>query len=73
MSPAQQDWLTSGLTASTAAWQFLGSQVIMARLWLPASVLRKLQAFTAVPPRADLSEVSTAITDYLDAKATARL
>jgi alkaline phosphatase D len=70
ISPAQQDWLSSGLAASTAAWQFLGSQVIMARLWLPASVLRKVQAFVAVPPRADLSEVSTAITDYLDAKVT---
>ncbi len=70
ISAAQQDWLTSGLNHSSAAWQFLGSQVIMARLWLPASVLQKLAGATATPPTASLADLGSAIKAYLDAKAT---
>lgn len=70
MSAEQQDWLTLGLRDSTATWQFLGSQDIMARLWLPASVLQKLLATQAIPPKASLAEVMEATTAYLNAKAT---
>ena len=42
MSAQQQQWLTGGIQASTARWQFLGSQTVMARLWLPASVLTQV-------------------------------
>ena len=70
ISSAQQDWLASGLTASTAAWQFLGNQVIMARLWVPASVLQKQAAALATPPTATLADVIAATTAYLNAKAT---
>ena len=69
MSTEQQDWLTSGLSTSTAAWQFLGNQDIMARFWLPASVLRKLVVALATPSPATLSEVMSATNDYLSAKA----
>ena len=65
MSPAQQDWLTGGIAASSATWQFLGNQDIMARMWFPASVL-KAQAASAGDPAA----VPTAIGAYLGAKAT---
>jgi alkaline phosphatase D len=70
MSAAQQSWLTSGISASSAAWQFLGNQTIMARLWLPASVLQKLRASISTPSTATQADVSAAISAYLDAKAT---
>jgi len=70
ISTAQQDWLTAGLSASTATWQFLGNQDIMARMWFPASVLSKQAAAFASPPTATLADVAAAINDYLTAKAT---
>ena len=65
ISTEQQSWLTSGMAASTAAWQFLGNQDIMARMWIPASVLQPL---AATPPNPAAGQL--AITDYLTAKAT---
>ena len=65
MSAAQQDWLTSGMSASTATWQFLGNQDIMARMWLPASLLQAVAAAATNP-----AGVQKAIGDYLTAKAT---
>ena len=35
----QSDWLETGLQTSNATWQLLGSQVWMARMHLPLSVL----------------------------------
>ena len=70
ISSAQKDWSTSGLTASSATWQFLGNQDIMARMWFPASVLRKQATAFASPPTATLADVTAAINDYLTAKAT---
>ena len=70
ISAEQQAWLASGLGASTAAWQFLGNQDLMARLWVPASVLRRLADAQLTPPAATLDEVTSAISDYLGAKAT---
>ena len=65
ISPEQQSWLTGGLSASTATWQFLGKQDLMARMWIPASVLG---AQSAIPPNP--AAVQQAIADYLAAKAT---
>ncbi len=65
ISTEQQNWLTSGMQASTASWQFLGNQDIMARLWLPASVLNAQNAAATNP-----GGVQQAVTDYLTAKAT---
>ena len=65
ISTEQQTWLTSGMAASTAAWQFLGNQDIMARMWIPASVLQPL---AGTPPNPAAGQL--AITDYLTAKAT---
>ena len=62
MSGDQQNWLTAGMSASTATWQLLGNQTIMARMWMPASVLT---AFSANP-----TGVQAAVTTYLTAKAT---
>jgi len=65
ISTTQQAWLAAGITSSRAAWQFLGNQDIMARMWIPASVL---QAQAAVPPNP--AAVQAAVGNYLGAKAT---
>jgi alkaline phosphatase D len=61
MSTTQQAWLTNGMAASTATWQIMGNQDIMARMWFPASVLQV--AATGGDPTA-------AVTDFLVAKNT---
>jgi alkaline phosphatase D len=61
MSAEQQNWLTAGMKASTAAWQLLGNQTLMARMWFPASVLTSFSGNPAAAP--------AAITTYLGAKA----
>lgn len=63
MSATQQSWLTSGLTASSATWQVLGNQDIMARMWFPASVL-------TTQATGDMAATQTAVSAYLTAKAT---
>jgi alkaline phosphatase D len=65
ISTEQQTWLTNGLASSKATWQFLGNQDIMARMWFPASVLQAYATAATNP-----AGVSTAITNYLTAKAT---
>ena len=62
MSAEQQNWLTSGMQASSATWQLLGNQTIMARMWLPGSVLSTVASNPAGTP--------AAITAFLTAKAT---
>jgi alkaline phosphatase D len=69
MSTTQQNWLTSGMAASTATWQILGNQDIMARMWFPASVLQAQAAATASPSAASQQAVLKAISDFLTAKA----
>ncbi len=70
ISTTQQNWLAAGMAASTATWQVLGNQDIMARMWFPASVLKAQAAAGANPTAATVQAVQTAITDYLTAKAT---
>jgi alkaline phosphatase D len=64
ISIEQQTWLTSRLSASTATWQFVGNQDIMARMWIPVSVA---QFFSG--PSANPQLGATAIQTYLGAKA----
>jgi alkaline phosphatase D len=70
MSTTQQNWLTSGMAASTATWQILGNQDIMARMWFPASVLQAQAAAAANPSATSQQAVLKAISDFLTAKAT---
>jgi alkaline phosphatase D len=65
ISATQQSWLTSNISSSTASWQFLGNQDIMARMWFPASVLQAYAAAATNP-----TGVTSAISNYLTAKAT---
>lgn len=64
----QMQWLQGQMAASSARWQVLGQQVLMARMEFPVSVLAALNT-------SDLSEAAQlagqkAVTDYLTAKAT---
>ena len=70
ISATQQSWLTDGIGNSTAAWQFLGNQDIMARMWFPASVLQAQNTAFASPTPANQAAVGQSITDFLTAKAT---
>lgn len=70
ISATQQSWLTDGIGNSTATWQFLGNQDIMARMWLPASVLQAQNTAFVSPTADNQAAVGTAISDYLTAKAT---
>ncbi len=70
MSVTQQSWLTNGTAASTATWQILGNQDIMARMWFPASVLQAQATATVAPTPANQQAVLSAISAFLTAKAT---
>ncbi len=70
ISAEQQNWLTSGTAASTTTWQIFGNQDIMARMWLPVSVLQAQGAATANPSATSGAAVQAAIGAYLGAKAT---
>ena len=70
ISTEQQNWLTTGTAASTATWQIFGNQDIMARMWLPGSVLQAQGAALANPTPAANAAVQAAISAYLGAKAT---
>jgi len=70
ISATQQSWLTDGIGNSAAAWQFLGNQDIMARMWFPASVLQVQNTAFASPTPANQAAVGQSITDFLTAKAT---
>ncbi|MFM6989875.1 MAG: alkaline phosphatase D family protein [Rhodoferax sp.] len=70
MSSTQQNWLTTGTAASTATWQIMGNQDIMARMWFPVSVLQANAIALAAPTPANLQAVTNAISAYLAAKAT---
>ena len=61
VSDAQFTWLTTNIGKSTATWQIVGNQDIMAKMWFPATVLQS-QAVSA-------TAFGTALNDFLTAKA----
>lgn len=64
----QLQWLQNQMTQSTATWQVLGQQVLMARMEFPASILKALNSNDTSP--AALLDGQKAVSDYLTAKAT---
>jgi len=70
ISTEQQTWLTDGMKASSATWQILGNQVIMARMAFPATVGSAQNTAFASPTAANQAAAQKAISDYLGAKAT---
>ena len=71
ISATQLDWLQKGFASSSAKWQVLGNQDIMAKIWWPASILTPLGSAYVNPSAANLASFSKAVTDYLTAKMTA--
>jgi alkaline phosphatase D len=61
VSDAQFTWLTTNIGRSTATWQIVGNQDIMAKMWFPATVLQS-QAVSA-------TAFGTALNDFMTAKA----
>ena len=68
MGASQQTWLQQQMAASSATWQVLGQQVLMARMAFPVSILQALDP-SNTDPAAQAAGLQ-AITDYLTAKAT---
>ena len=64
----QSTWLTGQMAASTATWQVLGQQVLMARMEFPQSILVALNSNDTSP--AAQAAGQAAITAYLTAKGT---
>lgn len=69
MGATQLQWLQVQMAASSATWQVLGQQVLMARMAFPVSILQYLNPDNLTPQA--LVAAQQAITDYLTAKATA--
>ncbi len=73
ISATQLDWLQKGLASSSAKWQVLGNQDIMAKIWWPASVLASLGAVAFNPSLANQAAFAQSMTNYLTAKMTLAL
>lgn len=61
MSDTQLTWLTTNIAKSTATWQIVGNQDIMAKLWFPVTVV---QAQTV-----SATAFGNALTEFITAKA----
>lgn len=61
MSDTQLTWLTTNIGKSTATWQIVGNQDIMAKMWFPYSVVQAQAA--------GATAFGTALNEFLTAKA----
>ncbi|MCU0391954.1 MAG: alkaline phosphatase D family protein, partial [Thermoflexibacter sp.] len=67
----QRTWLINQLTTNTATWQVLGSQVLMAKIWVPAELLvliAQIEASGSVTP-ALLTRYNAVVTQLATIKA----
>ena len=69
LGSTQGNWLTGKIASSTATWQVLGQQVLMARMEFPNSVLSVLNPATLTNPAALTAGVAL-INAYVTAKNT---
>jgi len=69
LGSTQGTWLTGKITSSTATWQVLGQQVLMARMEFPVSVLSALNPATLSDATAVAAGVAS-INAYVTAKNT---
>jgi len=69
LGSTQGTWLSGKITSSTATWQVLGQQVLMARMEFPVSVLSALNPDTLTSAAA-LQTGLASITAYVTAKNT---
>ena len=69
MGYAQREWLQGKLAQSTATWNVLGQQVLMAKMLIPAELLMSLSAITSGNATADtLAKMNTQITELVTLK-----
>lgn len=69
MGYSQRDWLLGKLQQSTATWNVLGQQVLMAKMLIPAELLQSLAEITAGNPSAEtLTRLNTQITELVTLK-----
>ena len=66
MGAEQVQWLQTQMATSTATWQVIGQQVLMARIEFPLTILQALNPSDTSPQA--LAAGQKAITDYLTAK-----
>lgn len=66
MGAEQVQWLQTQMASSTATWQVLGQQVLMARMEFPVTILQALNPSDTSPQA--LAAGQAAITEYLTAK-----
>jgi len=71
MGTAQTQWLQGVMTNSTAKWQVLGQQVVMAATWLPVSVQTKFQAYFASPNASTVGSIMAEVETYKAALSSA--
>ena len=71
MGSAQTQWLQGVMTNSTAKWQVLGQQVVMAATWLPVSVQTKFQAYFASPNASTVGSIMAEVETYKAALSSA--
>ena len=64
MGATQMTWLQTAMATSTAKWQVLGQQVVMAATWLPYSVQAKFQAYFASPDASTVGAIVTEVASY---------
>jgi len=65
----QRDWLLGKLQQSTATWNVLGQQILMAKMFIPAELLLSLAEITSGNPSADtLVKMNTQITELVTLK-----
>lgn len=69
MGYTQREWLQGKLAQSTATWNVLGQQVLMAKMLIPAELLMSLSAITSGNATADtLAKMNTQITELVTLK-----
>lgn len=66
LGPAQLAWLGERLAASSARWQVLGQQVLMAKMHLPADLLGVEELSELPPLLAELAELKAALLRGVD-------
>ncbi|KXZ67882.1 Phospholipase D precursor [Acinetobacter venetianus] len=65
----QRDWLLGKLQQSTATWNVLGQQILMAKMFIPAELLLSLAEITSGNPSTDtLAKMNTQITELVTLK-----
>lgn len=59
----QRDWLMGELAGSSANWQVLGSQVLMAKIWIPAELLVLTAQIASNPTPQVFQQYNTIVTE----------